>query len=137
MNAPDKKTRATLLVIAGSLLLAAIIWLVVLESTSYTRKVCRMINEFGYHIAPNDLYTKGYGDSTSIEKLLGGGLDEVVSQSKACGFPADIEKVGRVELMLWNMDDEKVMVIWLTDRAPQLVFIENSSTGETWPIGDN
>lgn len=136
MNAPDKKTRTTLLVIAAALIIAAVVWLIVLESGSYTRKVCQRINGFGYHITPDDLYTKGYGDNTCIADVIGEDLSEVISQSKACGFPADVEKTGRVELLLWNRDGENVMVIWLTDREPQLVFIENRTTGETRPIGE-
>lgn len=136
MNGPDKKNKRTLLVIACALFVFAIVWLVVLESTSYTRMVCRRINGFGYHLAPNDLYLKGYGDGTSIDEVLDEDLSLVIMQSRACGFPAETGKTGRVELMLWNMDDKRVMVIWLTDREPQLVFIEDSATGETRPIGE-
>lgn len=135
MNGLDKKTKRTLLVIACAILLAAVIWLIILESTSYTRKVCGMINRFGYHVTPDDLYLKGFGDNTSIDELLDEDLSAVTAQSLESGFPAETGRIGRVELMLWNMDGENVMVIWLTDRIPQLVFIENRSTGETKSIG--
>lgn len=131
----DKRRRNSLLIAAAAILLIAIVWLVILESGSYTRKVCTRINEFGYHVSPSDLYTKGYGSNTSISEVLTEDLTEICEQSRACGFGADTLKTGRVELMLWNIDNENVMVIWLVDKEPELVFIEKRSTGETSPIG--
>ena len=51
------------------------------------------------------------------------------------GFGSDIDRTGLVELMLYNVDGEKVMYIWLVDREPELVFIEDLKTGELLPIG--
>lgn len=135
MNGADKTTKRTMLIAAGVIFLIAVIWLIVLESGSYTRKVCSRINAFGYAVTPSDLYSKGYGTGTSIGAILDEDLALVKEQSAKCGFSADTEKIGNVELLLWNMDNEKVLVIWLVDREPELVFIENSSTGETFPIG--
>ena len=124
-----------MLAAAGALLLIAIVWLLILENKSYTRKVCRRIDSFGYHISPSDLYSQGYGSNTSIKDILDTDLSVVIEQSKKCGFSADTERVGNVELLLWNMDNERVMIIWLVDREPELVFIESRKTGVTMPIG--
>lgn len=130
-----KRTKRSLLAAAAAILIIAAVWLILLESTSYTRKLCTRINSFGYSIGPSDLYTKGYGMKTSISAVIEEDLAQVKEQSRACGFSADTEKIGRVELMLWDMDGENVMIIWLVDREPELAFIENRSTGETKPIG--
>ena len=135
MNPPDAKTRRTMLIIAGCIFLAAMVWLIVLASTSYTARLCRRINGFGYHAGPSDFYTRGYGTNTSISEVIEEDLAEVMLQSRACGFPADVTKIGKVELMLWDMEDGKVMVVWLVDREPELVFIEETGTGKTYKIG--
>lgn len=132
---PDKQTRRSLLIAAAAILVIAVVWLIILESGSYTRRVCKRINGFGYSVGPSDLYSKGYGQNTSIEAVIEEDLETVQELSKSCGFTADTDKVGSVELMLWNMDNERVMVIWLVDREPELCFIENSTTGEVMPIG--
>ena len=127
-------TRRALLILAGAILLTAIIWLAVLESGSYTRAVCRRINSFGYHVSPSDLYSQGYGNDTSISQVVGGELDEVRELSRECGFSAETERTGKVELLLWQMDDTRVMVIWLLDREPELVFIEETGTDNVYSI---
>jgi hypothetical protein len=132
---PDVRTKRSLLIAAAAILVVAVVWLVILESGSYTRKVCQRINGFGYIVGPSDLYSKGYGRLTSIDAVLDEDLDVIREQSLSCGFGGDTSKIGNVELLLWNMDGENVMVIWLVDREPELVFIENRSTGETRPIG--
>ena len=127
-------TRRALLILAGAIFLTAIIWLIVLESNSYTRAVCRRINSFGYNVSPADLYSQGYGNDISISQVVGGELDEVRELSIECGFSAETERAGRVELLLWHMDDARVMVIWLLDREPELVFIEETGTDKVYSI---
>lgn len=135
MSAPDTKTRRTMLIVAGAIFLIAMIWLIVLENGSYTAKVCRRINEFGYHVAPSDFYTRGYGSNTSISAVTNEDLSEVIEQSRECGFSADVEKKGVVELMLRDMGDGRILVVWLVEREPELVFIEEKDTGKTYKIG--
>ena len=132
---PDPIARRTMLIAAGIIFLAAAVWLIILESGSYTRKICSRINEYGYAVTPSQLFAKGYGSSVSISELLDEDLTEAAAYSRECGFSADVEKQGTVELLLWKMDDDRVMVIWLVDKVPELVFIESSSTGEISPIG--
>ncbi|MBO4562993.1 MAG: hypothetical protein J5772_05225 [Clostridia bacterium] len=132
---PDARTRRTFLIAAAMIFAVAVIWLAILESRSYTRALCTKINSFGYHAAPSDFYTRAYGGNTSINEVIGEDLTEVIDASKKCGFEAEVEKVGKVELMLWDMDESRVMVVYLVDRVPEIVFIENTSTGEVSPIG--
>ncbi len=119
-----------MLVAAGIILAAAVIWLIILESNSYTRAVCKSINAFGYHCAPSDFYLKGYGADVSISELVEQDLSEPVELSKKCGYEADVLSKGVVELMLWNMGEDRIMCVWLVDRQPQLVYIENTKTNE-------
>lgn len=132
--APDSRTKRILLTAAAAILISAVVWLIVLESTSYTRRLCKVINTHGYHVSPSDLYPKSYGNGRSISDMIEEDPALIVEYSKACGFPAEIEKTGEVELMLWKMDEERVMVIWLVDNEPELVFIENTKTGAVSPI---
>ena len=135
MSGPDKRTRRSGLIAAGAILLIAVIWLILLEAHSYTRAVCRRINEYGYAVSPSDFYTQGYGTNTSIAEVFTGEmtaeeLKKAAELSRECGFPADFEKIGTVEVMLWNMGRDEIMIVYLTDREPQLVFIEDLETHE-------
>lgn len=137
----SKKTRISLLAAAFAVLAIAAVWAVLLESKSYTRALCGRINEFGYSVTPSDLYSQGYGRDTSIAEVMGGKLTDeeiltAVKLSEEKCFDARIDEKGSVELMLWNMDDNRVMVVYLLNREPQLVFIENISTGEISPVGE-
>ena len=135
MNGLSTKTKRSLIIVALILIAAAVVWIIVLENGSYTRDLCKKINSYGYNVSPSDLYSKAYGSNTSISKVLDEDLSVVSEQSMQCGFPADINRVGTVEMMLWRMNDGKVMVIYLLDHMPELVFIEDPETGETRPIG--
>jgi hypothetical protein len=141
MNGPDKRTRRTVLAAAGVILLAAIVWLILLETHSYTRAFCKRINEYGYAVSPSDFYSQGYGTNTSIAEVFTGEmtaeeLENAVELSKECGFAGDTDKVGTVEVMLWNMGKDEIMIVYLTDREPQLVFIENMETHEVRSIAN-
>ncbi len=131
----DSRSKRNMLIAAGVLLAVAVIWLVVLELTSSVRDVCDSINRFGYSVTPNDFYSQGYGTDTSIDELLDEDISTVVEQSRECGFPADTERIGKVELLLWNMDDERVMFVYTVDGEAELVFIQEIDTQNTYPIG--
>lgn len=132
----SKKTKRSMLITAGALLLVAVIWLILLESNSYVRNVCGRINKFGYHVSPASFYMQVYGSNTSLDELIDEDIDLLCSLSSTAGFGADVSKKGLVELMLWNMDDQNIMYVWLVDREPELVFIENCITHEVQPIGE-
>lgn len=135
------KTKRSLLVAALLILAVAAVWLVLLESRSYTRALCRRINEYGFSVSPSDLYTKGYGADTRIREVLSGELSEdeienIAALSVQCGFGADLTTKGSVELVLWQIDDDNIMIAYLLDRSPQLVFIEDKSNGTVMAIND-
>ena len=126
----SKSTRRALLIFAGAIFVIAVVWMILLESNSYVRRACGRINGFGWSCAPDDFFTQGYGSGVSIAEVIEDDISEPVSLSKECGFDADTETKGLVELMLWNIDSDSVMYVWLLDREPQLVFIESISTGD-------
>lgn len=141
MTSPDRRTKITMLCAAGAIFAAALIWLFLLERGSYTRKLCTRINSFGYHASPSDLYMQGYGSNTSIRAVLSRELseaeiEEAVSCSKKAGFSSDVDRTGTVELMLYNVGGSEVMIIYLTDKEPELIFLENRSEGSVSPIGE-
>ena len=135
MNALPKNTRRAFLIAAALIFAGAMVWLAVLESHSYTRALCTKLGEFGYRVSPSDLYSRGYGKNTSIASVAEEDLSKACELSRMSGFGSDIDRIGLVELMLYNVDGEKVMYIWLVDREPELVFIEDLKTGELLPIG--
>lgn len=136
----SKRTTRSLLIAAGVILLAALIWLVLLENGSSVRAVCERINEHGYRLSPADLYLRGYGSGTSIRALLeneGVGEEELqnlITLSQSRGFGGDIDKSGKVELLMWNENSERVMLIYTVDGDAELVFMEQVRTGEVGPI---
>lgn len=137
----SKNTRRSGLIAAAVIFVIAMIWLALLESSSYTRALCVRLKSFGYSVSPSDFYTQGYGANTSIEQVMQGELTaeeiaKAVSLSKECGFPADITKVGTVELMLMQLGSEKVMIVYLTDKTPQLAFIEDRASGTISALGE-
>lgn len=132
----DKRTKRSLLIAAAALLVIALTWLVILELNSSIRGVCNQINEYGYAVSPNDFYLQGYGADTTIEQVLKDiDIGILREYSISCGFSANTNKAGRVEVLLWQMDDTRVMTVYTVDGSAQLVFIENTETGEVTPIG--
>ncbi|MBQ4448340.1 MAG: hypothetical protein II897_08625 [Clostridia bacterium] len=137
----SKNTRRSGLIAAAVIFVIAMIWLALLESSSYTRALCVRLKSFGYSVSPSDFYTQGYGANTSIEQVMQGELTaeeiaKAVSLSKESGFSADITKVGTVELMLMQLGSEKVMIVYLTDKTPQLAFIEDRASGTISALGE-
>ncbi len=124
------------MIAAAVIFAGAMVWLILLESHSYTRALCTRLGEYGYAVSPADLYSRGYGKDTSIVRVAGEDLSEACELSRAKGFAANVEKNGLVELMLYNVDGERVMYIWLVDREPELVFIEDMGTGKLSAIGE-
>lgn len=132
----DMRKKRSLLIAAGALLIIGIVWLIIIECTSTIRVVCGQVNKFGYSLCPDDFDLRGYGNSTSIAALLEGeDLSTVCEQSASCGFPSDVNRVGRVELMLCQLDDTQIMMIYTVDGEAELVFIQDTETGLTGSIG--
>ena len=134
-------TRRTLLVFAIALIAAAIVWRIIIEVKSPVSAVCARINRLGYNISPDDLYLEAYGDDICLKELFDDGThtDEEILElariSKACGFDADLEKSGRVELLMYNIDSDRILLIYTVNGEPELVFIEQMSTGNIISAG--
>ena len=137
----SRGTRNALLIAAGVILVIAIVWRIVIEVKSPLRGVCARVNEYGYHITPDDLVLEGYGKDTSLGGLFCGGeytadeIEAIAEASRSCGFGADLDKNGAVELLIWNIDSGRAMLIYTVDGSPELVFIEDKATGSVSPIG--
>ena len=134
------RKKLALLIAAGALLVIALVWLMVLDNRSPVRAVCSRLGEYGYRIAPGDLYLQGCSSNASIREVLSGKADgdelaRLTELSRGCGFSGNVDKVGRVQLLMWQKDSDSVLMIYMTDDVPELAFIERISTGETEPIG--
>lgn len=134
-------SRRTLLIAALIILAAAAVWRIAIEVKSPVRAACARINKYGYNISPDDLYLQAYEQDMSLKKLFEaeGYSDTEVSRlselSKSCGFSADIDRAGKIELLMYNIDSNKVMLIYTVSGTPELVFIEELSDGSVLPIG--
>ena len=133
-DAVSVKTKRSMLIAAGVLFIAAIVWFILLERNSYTNAACDRINDFGYDASPRELRIIYHGENISISEYSELDYDVLVPLSRACGFGSDIEKVGSVELYGWEVDADRSISIWLVDREPELVYMYDASTGEYLPI---
>ena len=137
----SKGGKRILLAAAIALLAIAVIWRIAIEVNSPVRSVCQCINRFGYNISPDDLLLNGYGEQMDLRELFSGeeyseaDLALLTEVSQKCGFDADLEVSGKLEQLLYNIDNDRVMIIYTVDCVPELVFIEKLSSGEVLPIG--
>ena len=129
-DAVSAKTKRSMLIAAGVLIIAAVVWFVLLETTTYTKAACDRINAFGYDAQPKELRILYHGENTSISEYSELDYNVLVPLSEACGFGSDINKVGSVELYGWEVDPERSISIWFVDRQPELVYMYDASKGE-------
>lgn len=131
-----KRGRWILLIAAGVLLVAAFLWNAHLSATSEGSRLCRIVNEFGYAIYPDDLYPAGAWNDTSIRALLPETeLADAVAASKSAGFPSDIDHAGQVTLIMANMGNDDVVTLYLVDGEVELGFVQVTGTGAVHALG--
>lgn len=125
--AMPKKTRLTLAIIALSLLLIVVLWLIFRSSSSELNKIVNMLNDFGYSFVVDDLFIAYDNDNISIaEALQNAELDDAVEASLSAGFPSDVHKTGGVTLILAN-DNGDVITVFVLDGEPELCFIQTEN----------
>ena len=131
-----KRGRWILLIAAGVLLVAAFLWNARLNSTSEGARLCRIVNEFGYALHPDDLYPTGAWNDTSIRALLPETeLSDAVAASKSAGFPSDIDRAGQVTLVMANVGNDDVVTLYLVDREIELGFVQVAGTQGVRALG--
>ena len=48
---------------------------------------------------------------------------------------AELEKEGKIELLVWYINSGKAMLIYTVNGEPELVFIEEAAENTVLPIG--
>ena len=99
-------------------------------------RLCRIVNEFGFALHPDDLYPAGAWNDTSIRALLPETeLSEAVAASKDAGFPSDIDRTGQVTLVMANVGNDDVVTLYLVDGEVELGFLQVKGTETVRALG--
>lgn len=126
-----KRTRMILLIIAGALIVTAVVWGTVLDTGSEGRRLCDIINAHGYQITPAELYVSGSWQNSSIRALLASEeMTHAVDASLQAGFPSDIDHVGTITLIMANVSGDDVITLFLVNNDIELAFIQVTGADE-------
>ncbi|MDL2218628.1 hypothetical protein LJC27_08240, partial [Christensenellaceae bacterium OttesenSCG-928-M15] len=100
-------------------------------------RICKEINRHGYSLHPDDLYTGGSWEQTSIRALLiDENLTEAAALSADAGYPSDIEKVGTIGLIMANTSGNDVITLYYVDGTLELAFVQVNGTDEIRKLGE-
>ncbi len=134
----QKKRRIWLLCAAGTLLVIALIWNIALSNNGRLGKLTRYLQGFGYALTSDDLYIAGTAyDSTIADLLSDMPLETAVAASKSVGLNSDINKTGRVELVLAALSNEDVITLFLVDAELELGFVQTPEGGGVYALGED
>ncbi len=134
----NKTSRYILIGTAIALLLAALTWRLVLNSTGELSKIRRVINDYGYSIGEDSIYPAGHIEDGSIAGMLAGediDMRAAVNASKSAGFPSDINRQGEVTLILAAISDTEVITLFVINGEIELGFIQSLDGQAVSPLG--
>lgn len=131
----EDSTRNALLIAALVLIVIAAAIRIIVGSNGLADKVAEELKKHGCAISAEDLYQESYSKHSSIARLMNNiELSEVKSVSSAAGFPSDIDKEGEVYLLLAQLDDERVLTVFVVDERVELAFIQVLGKNEVFPV---
>lgn len=120
----NRKTQLYLLAFAGALLLFALIWSLTRGAGGELVRLADSFDRLGYDLVASDFFVAYDSAQTSIRQVLPGEEAEALcALSLANGFSADIDSVGGVTVLLYNLEGD-TLVLYLLDGEVQLAFIE-------------
>lgn len=133
----EKRTRIILFSIAGVLVIIALVWQAVLNNTGEQARLCNLINAFGYDVIAEDLYVTDVGESTTnIRSILPeSDLEQAVAVSKQARFASDIDRMGKVVLVMAPLLNGDVITIYLVDEQPEMGFVQIPNSTEVYALG--
>lgn len=133
----DDSTRNALLIAALVLMVIAAAIRIIVGSSSLADKVTEELKEHGCVISAEDLYQESYSKHSSITGLMHGiELSEIQSVSIAAGFSSDVNKEGEVYLLLAQLNQERVLTVFVLDERVELAFIQVLGSDEVFPINE-
>ena len=134
-----RRGRTIISVIAALIMLAALIWLCIINMNDPLQAVVRAVNGRGYAITSGDLYVYDSRTDTDIKSVIASGagitqsdIESMAELSRASGFDADITKSGEVTILLAN-SKSGVITLYLVDGVIELAFIQTGE-GEVRPL---
>ncbi len=131
----EHSTRNSLLIAALVLLVLAIALRMLIGGASLADEVASELKKHGCSIASDALYQQSYSRQSSIAELMEGvSLDEAIEASLSAGFPSNTEREGELYLLLAQLDDERVLTVFIIDEQIELAFIQKVGSDEVLPI---
>lgn len=129
----DDPIRNALLIAALVLIIIAAAIRILVGSTGLADTVAEELRKHGCAISPEDLYQESYSKHSSIAGLMQDiDLSKIKSVSSAAGFPSDIDKEGEVYLLLAQLDDERVLTVFVVNEKVELAFIQVLGSDEVF-----
>lgn len=123
-----------LLLIAAGLLTVAMVWSIVLNSSSFTRKIEAQLSRHGIEVVMDDFIQQSYEKKTSIREMMDGiDLDDIIDVSEAVGLSADVDRIGEVYLLLAEVGDGSVLSVFVVDETVELAFVQKPGEGKVFP----
>lgn len=124
-----QRTKMYLLMFAGALLVFALIWTLTRGASGELVRLADSFDSFGYDLVAEEFFAVYDSANTSIRDVLPGDeADELCALSREEGFPADIDSIGGVTVLLYDLDGD-TLVLYLLDGETQLAFIETEGGG--------
>ena len=121
-----KRTKNGVYIVAGVLLIVALVWHMLLARNGFGTQVAREINAFGYAISADDIYPAGSWENTSIRELLPDeNLSAAVLASKQVSLNADIDRRGQVALLLVHIGEETLSFFYV-EGTLELAFSQRA-----------
>ena len=134
-NEQKRKRALVMLIIAGALLLGALVWSVLLSKNGFTAGVARQLAEHGVNVRADELTQHSFKSGTSVRELLGEeNAAKAAEASRLSGFPSDIERTGKVACLIAEADGG-VLTVYVVDDDVELAFIQTVD-GELLPAAD-
>lgn len=131
----SKNTKLIVLLFAVLLIVCAVLLNAAVTQQSPYKAVVEELTSRGYTLTEDDLYDVGrFENSTVADVLAGQDLTQAVEASIAGGFPADVNAVGDVNMLLLTMKNQDVITIFLRDGKIELCFVQRLDDSSVRPL---
>lgn len=123
-----------LLLVAAGLLAVAMVWSILLNNNSFSKRIGIQLREHGINTAMDDFIQQSYEKNTSIRKMMAGvDISAIIAVSEVIGLSADVDKVGEVYLLLADVGDNRVLSVFIVDETVELAFVQKLGEDSVLP----
>ena len=131
----DRKRTLALLIAACVLLVGALTWRILLEKNSLASRIVRELAAHGCTVDASALYQHEHRSGTSIRAMMGEkDMTAAAEVSRAAGFPSDIDRQGEVYCLLAQLENGRVLTVFVVDEQTELAFIQIPDSDEVLPV---